>query len=110
MRPSLRKRDEFRHVFDDGRWVTRRGAPLSILFRKAELFRCGLVLRKKLGNAVLRNRLRRQLWAILHEGLGQQCWQGHFVIFVNPEFTTFQFQEMREHVQTTMGRVMARSR
>jgi ribonuclease P protein component len=98
MRRTLRTKEEFKRVFDAGRYITKRNAVLSVLLLKQPDLKYGILVRRKVGNAVLRNKIRRQLREIFKEGLQLLGWQGHFVLSVTRDFAELAYAEKRSYL------------
>jgi ribonuclease P protein component len=65
---------------------------------------------RSVGNAVRRNRVRRQLRAILRELAGRPdapLGSGTYLLSVRPAVTTLSFQELRSLVEDAMGQIPA---
>jgi ribonuclease P protein component len=58
---SLKRRSEFQHVFDQGRKFPSKYLILYFLPNDLGFSRLGLVVSRKVGNAVTRNRVRRRI-------------------------------------------------
>ncbi|MBW7875085.1 MAG: ribonuclease P protein component [Candidatus Cloacimonetes bacterium] len=98
MRRTLRTQEEFKRVFDAGRYITKRNAVLSVLVLKQPDLRYGILVRRKVGNAVFRNKVRRQLREIFREGLQLMGWQGHFVLSVTRDFAELAYAEKKSYL------------
>jgi ribonuclease P protein component len=92
---TLKGKREFQKVFECGKWITPRGSHLRIRALRTVGFRFGFVAPKKIGCAVVRNRLRRQFREILRLGMETHNWNGHFVVFLTKELIDYDFQEKR---------------
>lgn len=57
----LTRRSEFRRVYDAGRRLTGRHVQLFVLPNAVGVFRLGITVTKRVGGAVVRNRLRRRI-------------------------------------------------
>ena len=64
----LKRTEAFRAVYRRGRWAKGRQLSVGVLPNQAETTRVGLRTRRGLKGAVVRNRLKRQLRAILFTG------------------------------------------
>ncbi|HLW38445.1 MAG TPA: ribonuclease P protein component [Candidatus Eremiobacteraceae bacterium] len=93
---SLRGRREFALVLRRGQGAAANGVHVVALKPRAEhgCPRIGIVIKKQVGNAVLRNRLRRRCKAILDEQQmdGQRYW---FVIQCKPEAARLSYSALR---------------
>lgn len=62
---TLRARSEFQRVYDEGVRFSRNGLGFCVRKAEADDFRFGIAVSKRYGNAVRRNRLRRQIKEII---------------------------------------------
>lgn len=93
---SLKSKQEFIAVFTHGKWLSPKGGNLKIRVRTADHFRYGFVISRKVGCAVVRNRLRRQLREILRTGINIHKWKGHVVLTPNKELVAYDFQKKKQ--------------
>lgn len=93
---SLRGRREFALVLRRGKGAAANGVHVVALKTRSEHGRprIGIVIKKQVGNAVLRNRLRRRCKAILDERQmsGERYW---FVIQCKPEAAQLSYSALR---------------
>jgi ribonuclease P protein component len=66
----LRKKGEFRQIYDQGRKYFGKYMLLFVVINGLEMNRYGIVASKKVGNAVIRNRSRRQVREIVRNAHG----------------------------------------
>ncbi len=75
------KRPQFQKVFDEGRKFIRPSLVVFILHRKDEQSaRLGLAVSRKVGNAVVRNRIKRRLRELFRRGFGKELYSLDIVI------------------------------
>ena len=92
----LRKRTEFAYSFKHGR--THHGSLVNVaVFKRTDrLLRIGFSVNKKIGKAVVRNKVRRQMQAIVRENLGEIV-VGHNLIFMaRPGIETKDFNDIKQ--------------
>ncbi|MAS93395.1 MAG: ribonuclease P protein component [Verrucomicrobiales bacterium] len=79
----IANRSEFQNVRANGRSISGRFLVLGYLSDDSlqEPFRLGLITTRKLGNAVVRNRVRRRIRGIFHR-LGDRLLPGHWIVIV----------------------------
>ena len=99
----IRDRETFRRLRAEGR-QTRRG-PLTVIFvdtSPSEPPRVAYAVGSKVGGAVVRNRLRRRLRAIVHEA-APQLPPGAYLITAAPAAAHLTFGELRTTVREILG-------
>ncbi|MGE5380957.1 MAG: ribonuclease P protein component [Methylocystaceae bacterium] len=67
----LRKKGEFRQVYDQGKKYFGKYMLLFVIINGSEINRYGIVASKKVGNAVTRNRSRRQVREVIRNAHGK---------------------------------------
>jgi len=77
----LRKKGEFRKIYDQGRKYFGRYLILFVVKKDSETNRYGIVASKKVGKAVIRNRSRRQIREIVRSARGNIA-SGNDIILV----------------------------
>ena len=94
----LKKRKEFAYIFRKGERIN--AGEISCLFTKSKFIypRFGLSVSNKVGNAVVRNKIKRQLRAILAEFLPKITYK-NIIIIAHPEITRLSFQQIYEKVE-----------
>lgn len=96
---SLRLKRDFYNVFSKGRWITTRNSPVKIkTLVEGESFEVGLILSRKTGNAVQRNKAKRQVRSILHEIYKNKVLRGKFAIIFTRQFVKCTYKEKRDRI------------
>ena len=100
----LRKRTEFAYSFKHGRTQFCGLVNITVFNRTDKLLRIGFSVSKKIGKAVVRNKVRRQMQAIVRESIGE-IKVGHNLIFVaRPGIETKEFSEVKKALIDALGR------
>ena len=80
---SLKKNKEFKKVYENGKsYATRNLVIYCLNYEKGKKNRYGLSVSKKIGNAVVRNKLKRRLREIIREFEKEKEFKGYDVIFI----------------------------
>lgn len=80
---SLKKNREFKKVYDNGKSYATRNLVIYVLnYEKGQKNRYGLSVSKKIGNAVVRNKLKRRLREIIREFEKEKDFKGYDIIFI----------------------------
>ena len=96
---SLRLKRDFDKVFGKGRWLTTRNSPVKIKsLVEGELFEVGLILSRRTGNAVQRNKAKRQVRSILREIYKNKVLCGKFAIIFTKQFVECTYEEKRDRI------------
>jgi len=106
---SLRGRREFALVLRRGKAASSNGLSVVTLTPRTMRggTRVGIVIRKQVGNAVTRNRLRRRCKAILDQhAMDERCW---FVIQCQPEAAQLSYAALRAELARALNASLARA-
>jgi ribonuclease P protein component len=80
---SLKKNKEFKKVYENGKsYATRNLVIYCLNYEKGKKNRYGLSVSKKIGNAVVRNKLKRRLREIIREFEKEKEFKGYDIIFI----------------------------
>ncbi|AQY52393.1 ribonuclease P [Listeria weihenstephanensis FSL R9-0317] len=93
----IKKDDEFQRVFKKGKSFANRQFVVYI-FKREDLahFRIGLSVSKKIGNAVVRNHIKRRIRQSFHE-LNEQIVQGYdYIIIARKPAANMDFHEIKK--------------
>jgi ribonuclease P protein component len=98
-RHRLRKNEQYQEIFKIGKSFANR---YLVIYYKPQLqpkdFRVSLSVSKKVGNAVIRNRVKRLIKAAIAE-LSNQLQSGYdFVIIARPQAADLDFEAMKKNV------------
>jgi ribonuclease P protein component len=104
-RLRLRKREDFSKVFKHGKAAANH--QLVVYFKpseQAESFRVGISVSKKVGNAVVRNNMRRKLKEILRHMEGRIAKRVDLVVIVRKPAVELEFAELKRSVHHVLKR------
>jgi ribonuclease P protein component len=95
----MRRKSDFARLREDGKRF--RTGPITITFR-SEGTECVMAysIPKRVGNAVMRNRLRRRIREIFAAAIGLR--PGMYLVSVAPEAATMKFQELSEVISSAL--------
>lgn len=103
----VRRRGEFREVYDTGR---RSRGRLAVVFAAADAGggpRLGITVTKKVGGAVVRNRLRRRVREIFRRSPAvRSSVSGRLVVNLAPAAAGASFAELREELERLLARAL----
>jgi len=96
---SLRLTRDFQRIFGQGIWLTTRSSPIKIrMVSEGEQFLVGLILSRKTGNAVKRNKAKRQVRSILRDIYKGNLIYGKFALIFTKQFVDGSFEEKRDRL------------
>lgn len=98
---SLKKNKEFKKVYDNGRSYATRNLVLYCLnYEKGKKNRYGLSVSKKIGNAVVRNKLKRRLREIIRNFENEKDFKGYDIIFIaRKPVVKLDYQSLKKDVE-----------
>ena len=100
----LKRHKEFREVLGQGKSWAERSVALRVLERPDGGVRVGLVVSKRLGNAVARNRVKRRLREAIRKHVGDIT-PGHDLVFVaRTPLATSSFRDLETSVERLLRR------
>ena len=103
----VRRRREFRETYDGGRRSHGRLVVVFVAPGEGEGPRLGITVTKKVGGAVVRNRLRRQVREIFRRSPATRtAAPGRLVVNVSPRAAAASFAELREELDRIFARVL----
>ncbi|HOE56977.1 MAG TPA: ribonuclease P protein component [Bacillota bacterium] len=77
---KLRKNYEFKKVYNEGKYYVDKYVVMYIIKNNAAFNRIGFSVSKKIGNSVVRNKIRRQMKEI-YRGFANNTKSGHDIVF-----------------------------
>ncbi len=101
-RERLKARKDFVNVYRKGRAWANRLLVLRALPRDLPHYRCGFVVSKRVGKAVVRNRLKRRLKEGLRALTVQPGWD--LILLARPPAATASYHELREAIVNLLSR------
>lgn len=94
---KLKKNNDFKEVFENGKYYQQEFIKLKILKNDLEINRFGLIIGLKISKkAVQRNKIKRQIEEIIRLKLNQIKSGFNIVILVNPEIIEKDYQEIEK--------------
>tara|TARA_Y100000589_G_scaffold313403_1_gene334717 strand:- start:705 stop:1052 length:348 start_codon:yes stop_codon:yes gene_type:complete len=96
---SLKLTRDFESIFSQGVWLSKRNSPVKVrMIPEGSLFVVGLISSRKTGNAVKRNKAKRQVRSILREMHKSNYFYGKFAIIFTRQFVDCTFEEKRDRL------------
>lgn len=99
---SLLRKSDFRKVFDQGRRIPSRHVILYALPNGLSQSRVGLAVGKKIGGAVVRNRVKRRLRELLREFLNDSPMRYDLVIVARSQAVDAGFSDLRKVIFSSL--------
>jgi ribonuclease P protein component len=98
---SLKKNKEFKKVYENGKsYATRNLVIYCLNYKKGKKNRYGLSVSKKIGNAVVRNKLKRRLREIIREYEKEKEFKGYDIIFIaRKPVVNLDYQSLKKDVK-----------
>lgn len=101
----LKKNKEFNYVYKKGESVFSKNLGLFYVRTKLYPFKIGISISNKVGNSVLRHRLKRRLTHIIRPLLGQMNPHYNYVFLARPGIEEFSFDELKEVVEKVIAKI-----
>ncbi len=96
---TLKKNNEFRNVFSTGNRKTGRYVILYMLPGKQEKNRVGIIVKKNIGNAVQRNKIRRRLREVWWKRCNQLMSGYDIIILARKNILQARFKEIETEIE-----------
>ncbi|WP_223702790.1 ribonuclease P protein component [Sutcliffiella deserti] len=102
----IKKSKEFQHVFQKGKSMANRQFVVYALEKKGQpYFRIGLSVSKKIGNAVVRNRIKRLIRQALLEMKEQLSQEVDIVIIARKPTSDMTYEEVQKSLQHVLRKL-----
>lgn len=96
---TLKKKQDFQRVFDNGRFITKRDSPIKVYaLKEGTDLMVGIMIKKTVANAVGRNYNRRQIKSIFLD-LEKQGFSGKYILMPTKGFVKSEFKEKKERLR-----------
>ncbi|EPZ39115.1 ribonuclease P [Anoxybacillus ayderensis] len=101
----IKKNDEFQEVFKQGTSVANRQFVIYVLDKPEQAyFRIGLSVSKKIGKAVVRNRVKRYIRQVFHEERDRIQTGKDYVIIARVPVATMEYEEVKKSLLHVLRR------
>lgn len=101
----IKKNDEFQEVFKQGTSVANRQFVIYVLDKPEQAyFRLGLSVSKKIGKAVVRNRVKRYVRQVFHEERDRIQTGKDYVIIARVPVATMEYEEVKKSLLHVLRR------
>lgn len=101
----IKKNDEFQEVFKQGTSVANRQFVIYVLNKPEQAyFRIGLSVSKKIGKAVVRNRVKRYVRQVFHEERDRIQTGKDYVIIARVPVATMEYEEVKKSLLHVLRR------
>lgn len=98
----LRKRTEFSYSFKHGKFNSFKNFNIVIFKRKDNILRIGFSVSKKIGKAVVRNKVKRRMSSVIHSEL-KNLKRGFNLIFIaKPEISNVSFLDLQKELNLAL--------
>ncbi len=99
-RNRLKKNEDFQKVFKKGKSMANRQYVLYVLHQpEAKEFRVGLSVSKKIGNAVVRNRVKRLIRQVIQEERDLLKQENDYIIIARKPAAELSYEETKKSLQ-----------
>lgn len=100
----LKKRKEFGYIYKHGNIKYSKNLKLFSIPSKNKIVRIGLSVSNKIGNAVCRNKIKRQLRAILKDYIPFIKAKNNLIIVVKDSITQLDFNSIKKEVEYILNK------
>ena len=100
----IKKNPEFKHIIDNGTKINTAYFSIFHLPKKEKFYRVGISVPKKLGNAVLRNKIKRQIRHIINDPRKRFNLDQDYIIIINSNFLKLDFKTKRKLLEKYLTR------
>lgn len=102
----LRKRTEFVYSFKHGKFNSFKNINIVVFKRTDKLIRIGFSVSKKVGKAVVRNKIKRRMSAVIFKNL-KQIKTGYNLIFIaKPEIVNLSFLDLENELNFALEKCL----
>ncbi|MCJ8345875.1 ribonuclease P protein component [bacterium] len=96
---TLKKKQDFQRVFDEGRFITKRNSPIKIYaLKEGTDLMLGIMIRRTVINAVGRNYTKRQIKAIFLD-LEREGFSGKYILMPTKGFVKSEYKEKEDRLR-----------
>jgi len=92
----LKKKHEFKKVYTQGKTIV--GRLIVIYYKKSERTQIGFSVSKKIGNAVIRNKIKRMLREICRKNIELFSSKYSFIFIARPKIKGFSYQQVEREI------------
>jgi len=103
------KNEEFAQIVSKRQRLNARGYSLYFRQRSEEYARIGISVSKKLGNAIVRNKIKRQLRMMLQQKVSFASFPYDCVLVVRADYLNFSYQENALELERLLKRLLKKS-
>lgn len=102
----IKANQDFAFTIKNGRKYRADSFNIYVVKNQLNHSRVGISVSKKIGNAVIRNRIKRQLRAMFNSLLDYNAYSLDLAIVVNRSFLELTFQENSTLLKNTLGKIL----
>jgi ribonuclease P protein component len=99
----ITKNEEFQKILSKRKYISTAYFALYYDFRKEDHARYGISVGKKLGNAVVRNKIKRQVRMMIRELVNDE--KMDLIIMVRPSYLNQDYSENKKDLENTLNKV-----
>lgn len=104
----VRKNEEFYEIIKKGCYESNKLFTIYLLLRDSSKYRFGISVGKKIGNAVLRNKIKRQLRHIIMMNSELYLPKENYIIIVRKEYLNVPFNIIKEEYVKSLNKLKRR--